>query len=834
LGTRPRSASSGIPQVKRFTEEPLEQVVPVDENAIASHKLVLWTPPPDDPEKRKEVVVDFDVSCKLREHQRIGVQFLFDCLMGLKDFNGCGCILADDMGLGKTLQSVVAIWTLLTQGGAGGRGICRKALVVCPASLVKNWAGEFDKWLHGKCKYHACAVSGQAAVSGTFGSFKYDRESRVLIASYETFRGHAHEVADAGIDLIVCDEAHKLKNDEAATTRCIAGLSAKRRLLISGTPIQNSLEEFFTLVSLANPGVFGELNEFRRRYANPILRGREPTATAEERQKAEEMLAEVSHVTDRFILRRTNRLNARFLPPKQLFNVFVMPTNFQRRLYRSFLKSNVARKLLEDQNCKMTRSVLCTIRKLQGLVNHPFLVRSKNQQLEAGFDDDETRAMFADIDRLDSRLKPENRPVHEELSGKLALVCQLLGAIKSSDSGDRIVIISNWTQTLDLIEKLCAQHKWPTHRLDGTMAINKRMKLVQDFNRPENEQAFAFLLSSKAGGCGLNLIGANRLVMFDPDWNPANDRQAMARIWRDGQKKHCYIYRLFATGTIDEKVYQRQICKDGLSTMMVTETGEDEAQMTESLASDVVKDLFTFSENTTCATHDMLNCQRCGRARSIPQEETVNEDDLCTWSHHSGTDGIQDGVLVQAAKQLAAMPGWTQGRATHGIPLAGVSFVMGCHIEYTKEQIAKLEEEERAEQERRREATKPRPEPSQPGEASRPSSGQDQPATASKAKASVGPAVAKPPGTPASEASAAGRSTGKAAGKSPPTEASAAPEEPPVKRLKRAAKAPEGEGLWVNLSVEKPDSPAQPKKAPEPQKAPEPRRSARLLEKAGG
>ncbi|OLP92199.1 DNA repair and recombination protein RAD54 [Symbiodinium microadriaticum] len=199
-------------------------------------------------------------------------------------------------------------------------------------------------------------------------------------------------------------------------------------------------------------------------------------------------------------------------------------------LYRSFLKSNVARKLLEDQNCKMTRSVLCTIRKLQGSrenvleliqacdqgeqaqvarilrrpqdVNTLMPLPNNNDEdtsdddseygdrvavavvvvvvvvvVGAGFDDDETRAMFADIDRLDSRQKPENRPVHE----------------------DRIVIISNWTQTLDLIEKLCApgaQHKWPTHRLDGTMAINKRMKLVQDFNRPENEQAFAFLLSS--------------------------------------------------------------------------------------------------------------------------------------------------------------------------------------------------------------------------------------------------------------------------------------------------------------------------------------------------
>ncbi|CAE8627176.1 unnamed protein product, partial [Polarella glacialis] len=126
-----------------------------------SHKLVLFTPPADDPENRREVVVDAMLSGVLREHQRIGVQFMYDCLMGLKDFNGSGCILADDMGLGKTLQSVAVIWTLLTQGGPGGKPACRKALVVCPASLVKNWQAEFEKWLHGKCKLTACAVTGE-------------------------------------------------------------------------------------------------------------------------------------------------------------------------------------------------------------------------------------------------------------------------------------------------------------------------------------------------------------------------------------------------------------------------------------------------------------------------------------------------------------------------------------------------------------------------------------------------------------------------------------------------------------------------------------------------
>merc|ERR1719267_466854 len=127
--------------------------------------------------------------------------------------------------------------------------------------------------------------------------------------------------------------------------------------------------------------------------------------------------------------------------------------------------------------------------------------------------------------------------------------------------------------------------------------------MVDSFNSDPNQ--YAFLLSSKAGGCGLNLIGANRLVMFDPDWNPANDKQAMARVWRDGQKKKCFIYRLFTAGTIDEKVYQRQICKDGLSTMMVTDTGGElnTETLRESLAADLVKDLFSFSEETACATH---------------------------------------------------------------------------------------------------------------------------------------------------------------------------------------------------------------------------------------
>lgn len=134
------------------------------------------------------------------------------------------------------------------------------------------------------------------------------------------------------------------------------------------------------------------------------------------------------------------------------------------------------------------------------------------------------------------------RELRPELGGKIMLLDVILASIKANTS-DKIVLVSNYTQTLDLFEKLCRKRVYSYVRLDGSMTIKKRSKVVDEFNKPDSNQ-FIFMLSSKAGGCGLNLIGANRLIMFDPDWNPANDEQAMARIWRDGQKKPCFIYRL--------------------------------------------------------------------------------------------------------------------------------------------------------------------------------------------------------------------------------------------------------------------------------------------------
>ncbi|CDI83416.1 DNA repair protein rad54, putative [Eimeria acervulina] len=542
----------------------------------------------------------------LREHQREGVRFIFECLMGLKEFDGCGCILADDMGVRA----------------------CNIAIDRHLYSSVKVRCRSFP--------LHACS------------------QSRVLIASYETFRAHAHRVASVPIDLIICDEAHRLKNDKTKTSVAISQLPAKRRLLLSGTPIQNDLDEFYSLVSLCNPSVLGDAHTFRRRYASPILVGREPGATDFEQELAAERLAELSSITNLFILRRTNALLAKVLPPKVIINLFCNLTPLQVAFYQEFLKSKCCRKLLDADggggSSAVTGRVLSSIQGLMKLCNHPTLVKNQSLLL-TGFE--KCAKLFDELD----------------IEGTKARV-RLLHAIRVNTS-DKVVLISNYTQTLDLFERLCKDSGYPCVRLDGSTSIKKRHDLITKFNEPSGSAAtsFAFLLSSKAGGCGVNLVGANRLVLFDPDWNPANDKQ-------------------------------RQICKDGLSAMLVS---EGENQIKDSLSTDIVKDLFQL-RSTLSDTHDMLQCQRSDEDSEplgmVPQlSDGFEEDDLLTWAHHADLKTVPDAMLVKAieAEQENAPEHTMLGpsifeddKSSGNLKEAPghfqpVSFAMSCRVEFNRE-----------------------------------------------------------------------------------------------------------------------------------------------------
>ena len=622
--------------------------------------LVLWQPDEDDIEAARQqaeeegkpfrppqpIAVEGVLAKWLRPHQREGVQFMFECVAGLREFEGNGCILADDMGLGKTLQSITLLYTLLRQGFKAGTPMVRKAIIVCPTSLVGNWENELSKWLGNRIRCVAlCEAVRDDVIRGIDRYLRPGGPDSVLIVSYETFRLHAQRFANPrACDLLICDEAHRLKNDKTLTNQALNKLPTRRRVLLSGTPLQNDLEEFYAMVDFTNPGMLGSASRFRKRFQTPILLGREPDADSEEREEGEERTQELSEMVNMFILRRTNALLSAHLPPKLTLLVCCRLSQMQRQLYEHFLNSAAAQNLVSGKS----KGVLSSITALRKLINHPKLIydsiRTSGNEA-AGFEDCEQ--FFPDD--FGGRGRDRNA-ARADFSGKMLCLANLLHSVRTTTS-DRVVLVSNFTQTLDIFAALCRTYNYPFVRLDGGTTVGKRTKLVDRLNDPE-ENVFCFLLSSKAGGCGLNMIGANRLVLFDPDWNPATDLQAAARVWRDGQKKKVFVYRFFAAGTIEEKVFQRQLSKEGLKSV-ISETGENKQA---SVSTEDLRDLFTLrDESCPSDTYEAMVGDK-GKPPGFERTQQVGspeEGDLALWAHHDSVETVEDPCLHNAAEQVS-------------------------------------------------------------------------------------------------------------------------------------------------------------------------------------
>ena len=608
--------------------------------------LVLWEDAAEpNPEVRHKVEVIPELASKLRPHQREGVAFLFECTMGLRGFHGNGCILADDMGLGKTLMSITLLWTLLNQGFKHGEAACRKVIVACPTSLVGNWDNEIRRWIGERCV--TFPVKGDA--KSTIRAFLNHRGKGVLIISYDQQRLNSKlfdptkqlRAGSAGVqsicDLLICDEAHKLKNAESAIAQSLNMLPVRKRVLLSGTPMQNDLEEFYNMVSFCNPGVFGTVAEFKRKYERPILKSREPDASNVECKRAAELQKELSTIVNEFILKRGNILNAQHLPPKLVQYVCCRLTAEQEQMYDALIE----KKALNLISAGKEEGTLSYIRNMIKICCHPKLIHEaylekckegkKDEVLERVArmysDSLPTPALRDDKNRRqDANYRPgvvgkgagRSDEVDPGRSGKLLVLFRMMQTMRAEKKGDRIVIVSNYTSVLELIETMCSAHKWPMLRLDGGTSGVNRTKMVEQFNDPMSS-CFAFLLSSKAGGCGINLIGGNRLVLFDADWNPANDKQAAGRIWREGQRKRCYIYRFMSTGSIEEKIIQRQLSKESLQN--IVEDTESFAVIPQA----ELKNLFTRQEGTPSDTHDTLRCKRCCSVRSVEAREAIEQ-----------------------------------------------------------------------------------------------------------------------------------------------------------------------------------------------------------------
>lgn len=596
------------------------------------------------------VVVDPTIGDKLRPHQRIGVQFLFDCITGEKIQGYHGAILADEMGLGKTIQTVATVHTCLKQG-KNGIPVTRKAIIVAPSSLVKNWSNEFEKWLGpGAVK---CFSISESTPKGDRILSRFDGEGDVLIISYDQLRKYVDRITKMrGVDLVVCDEGHRLKNAEIKTTKAISALPTRRRIILSGTPIQNDLSEFHAMVDFVNPGILGNRELFNRVFEEPIMLGRDPSCPDETKSLGADRAHYLANMQQRFILRRTQTINEKYLPAKVDMTVFIRLGAEQQQVYTRVC----------DLAASAASTPLVIITALKKLCNHMDLFRDAIKEDSPGGG------------AIPKSLLPKGYTpgrLTASYGAKLEFVSLMLDQLTSNGDRDKLVLVSNYTQTLDVIAALCVKKRVAFFQLDGSTPIKRRQELVDQFNFPQAQEV-VFLLSSKAGGVGLNLIGANRLILFDPDWNPANDAQAMGRVWRDGQKKRVFIYRLLSTGSIEEKIYQRQVSKQGLSANVVDMKDDSKQHFT----LDELKALFAYRSDTLCDTHDLLGCT-CTKPKAAAPDPTrkvekmafrkvgqpppaersgPRMDELKSWQHVEKIDAfVLDKVLSAIALRDASL-----------------------------------------------------------------------------------------------------------------------------------------------------------------------------------
>jgi len=562
-----------------------------DPNAIGA---LVMRRPRDCPNGKQivDVVLDPLLGQKLRPHQREGVKFLYECVMGMRSFNGQGALLADEMGLGKTLQTIALIWTLLKQNPIHGSGsVIKKALIVCPVTLMDNWKREFNKWLGNQNIGVFVADSQNIRLS----DFTHGRSYSVMIIGYEKLRSVQDELKKGGgIDIVIADEGHRLKTKENKAAQAIKNLDTPMRVVLSGTPMQNDLSEFFVMVDFVNPGLLGTYNAFKKEFEMPIMKSRQPGASGKDVEKGTARGEELSSLTKECILRRPATILNDFLPPKTEYVLFCKPTQAQAEVYQHVLESPVFGKLLGSSEASLQ-----LITMLKKVCNSPTLLAMTDKSTEPTNNNVATL-----LESVPSSLLHMN---HLISSSKMRVLDRMVRHL-SETTREKIVLVSNYTSTLDLLGQHLSGLSLPYLRLDGSTPAAKRQGLINQFNKTDASKNFAFLLSAKSGGAGINLIGASRLVLFDVDWNPATDLQAMARIHRDGQKLPVKIYRLLMAGGMDEKIYQRQITKIGLADSVVDGKKNDA-----SFSAEELRDLFRLDLKAICQTHDLLGCDCEGR-----------------------------------------------------------------------------------------------------------------------------------------------------------------------------------------------------------------------------
>lgn len=462
------------------------------------------------------------LSCEMRKYQAEGLNWL-----SFLQNAGLGGCLADDMGLGKTIQALALLQynkennlTVLQNNTAepdlfSSIKTTLTSLIVVPASLVYNWENEIRRFVPGMTVYSYKGGLRRKSAS-YFGN--YD----IILSSYHTVRQDIDIISGFRFHYIILDESQVIKNPGSMLYRSFTRLRSDYKLVLTGTPVENSLTDLWTQLNFVNPGLLGDLSFFIREFARPI-----------EKQGDDEKESRLKKIIQPFILRRTKEMVARDLPPVTELTVYCDMTEEQEKLYEEE-KSAVRNSLLGDISEKGIEKsailILQGLMKLRQISNHPVMA---NEDYSSG-------------------------------SGKFDAVMQDMESIIME--GHKILVFSSFVRHLDLFAIELAKKRTGYALLTG--ASTNRQKIVDSFQNESDRKVF--LISLKAGGVGLNLTAADYVFILDPWWNPASEIQALNRAHRIGQDKNVFVYRYITSNSIEEKISRLQEKKSRLAETFIT------------------------------------------------------------------------------------------------------------------------------------------------------------------------------------------------------------------------------------------------------------------------
>ncbi|XP_007667463.2 DNA excision repair protein ERCC-6-like isoform X2 [Ornithorhynchus anatinus] len=585
---------------------------------------------------------------QLFEHQREGVAFLYSLFRDGKK----GGILADDMGLGKTIQIIAFL------SGMFDAELVNYVLLVMPTTLISTWTREFAKWTPG---IRVKNFHGASKTERTKNLERIQRKTGVIITTYQMLINNWQQLSSLNgrefvWDYLIFDEAHKIKTSASKTAICARSIPAHNRILLTGTPVQNNLQELWSLFDVACQGsLLGTSTTFKMEYENPITRAREKDATPGEKALGFKISENLMTIIKPHFLRRTkedvqkrtasqpkSNLSEKSqdddlapempsLSRKNDFIIWVRLTSLQEDIYRKFVSLDHIKELLME-----TRSPLAELGVLKKLCDHPRLLSARACTLlgleGGGFSDQDENGTdhYSDINRIGQL--PDQTLMEE--SGKLMFLMALLKRLQRE--GHQTLVFSQSRKMLDIIERLLTNTHFKILRVDGTIAqLGEREKRISLFQK--NKDYSVFLLTTQVGGVGLTLTAATRVVIFDPSWNPATDAQAVDRAYRIGQKENVVIYRLITCGTVEEKIYRRQVFKDSL----VRQTTGDKKNPFRYFSKQELRELFVIEDFRLSKTQQQL--QSLHSAQRKTDEEL---DGHIAYLHTLKIAGISDHDLM--------------------------------------------------------------------------------------------------------------------------------------------------------------------------------------------